>query len=547
LVPLTDAEANRSYGPDSTAELVPGNEGATFAIRRTLETMMQAPSPPPQSPSRGDLLFLGAFAGLKLLIHLPVLHRYGYHHDELYFLACGHRPAFGYVDHAPLVPWIARLADELFGQSLVGLRIFATLAGAAAVLLTGFLTRRLGGGRFAQTIACLSMLIAPVYLRIGNMLAIPSFEVVFWVLGSYLVVRIVQEDAPRLWPWVGLVAGAGLMNKHSMLFFGFGLVAALALTPERRHFASPWLYLGGAVAFGVFLPNLLWQAANDWPTVEFLRQLNQGTMSGIAVVQFVAGQLLYLNLFTAPVWIAGLVFLFSDAGRRYRVLGWIWVSVFVLLVVIKSKIYYLAPAYPPLLAAGGLAWERLAARGRSWLRPVGVGALIFGGLCFLPFSLPYLSIGATERLVTTLTFGAFKNVYELTGDLHGMFGWRQRVEAVAGAWERLPADERRRTVILTAGYGTAGAIDYFGGDYGLPKAASVHLTYHLWGLPDHPIDTLIAVGIPRDQLEKMFEEVTVAAEIELDDVNPWDRTFTVVLCRRPKVDLHEIWARNRRY
>ena len=496
---------------------------------------------------RNDRIFLGFFAAIKLLIHLPVLGRFGYHHDELYFLACGHHFSFGYVDHAPLVPWIARLADELFGQSLYGLRILATLAGMAALVMTGILTRRLGGGRFAQTVACLAMLLAPVYLRTGNMLSIPSFEVLFWVLGSYLVVRILQEENPRLWLWVGLVAGVGLMNKHSMLFFGAGLAAALLLTPERKHFKSPWLYLGGAVALAVFSPNLLWQMSNDWPTAQFLLALNQGTMSGISALQFVAGQLLYLNLFAAPVWIAGLWYFFSDAGKRYRVLGWIWVVVFVLLIVIKSKIYYLAPAYPALLAGGGLAFERLVAGGRTWLKPVAVGGLILGGLVFLPVSLPYLSIDATERYVTGVTFGAFRNVYELTGDLRGMFGWPERVRAVAEVYDRLPPEEQERVVILTGSYGKAGAIDYFGGEYGLPKAASLHMTYHLWGLPEGPIDTLIALGIPADQLEPLYEEVTIEARLELENVNPWDREFEVIVCRRPKVDLHEIWAKNRQW
>ncbi|MCP3960949.1 MAG: glycosyltransferase family 39 protein [bacterium] len=501
----------------------------------------------PQPATRGDLAFLGFFAAIKLLLHLPILGRFGYHHDELYFLACGHHLSFGYVDHAPLVPWIARLADELFGQSLYGLRIFATLAGVAAVFLTGLLTRRLGGGRFAQAVACLSMLIAPVYLRTGNMLTIPSFEVLFWIIGSYLLVRILQEEDPRLWLWVGLVAGVGLMNKHSMLFFGVGLTAALLLTPERRYFKSPWLYLGGAVALVVFSPNLIWQMSNGWPTAEFLADLNQGTMSGISALQFVAGQLLYLNPFAAPVWIAGLWYFFSQPGKRYRVLGWIWVTVFILLIVIKSKIYYLAPAYPALLAGGGLAFERLVERGRAWLRPAAISGLAAGGLIFLPVSLPILSIDAIERYVTTITFGAFENVYELTGDLRGMFGWPERVAAVAEVYDRLPPEERERAVILTSSYGKAGAVDYFGEAYGLPKAVSFHMTYHLWGLPEGPIDTVIALGIPADQLEKLYEEVTVEARLELDNVNPWDRELEVAVCRRPKVDLHEIWAKNRRW
>jgi hypothetical protein len=502
--------------------------------------------PSPKWLSREDRIFLGGLAALKLLLHLPVLGRYGYHHDELYFIACGRHLAFGYVDHAPLVPWIARLADELFGASLYGLRIFSALAGALTVFLTALLVRRLGGGRFAQALACLPFLTAPMFLRTHNLLHLPAFEVLFWVAAVYLVVRVLDEDEPRLWLWVGLLAGIGLLAKHSMLLFGFGLAVGLALTPQRKHFRSPWLYAGGAVAVLVFLPNLLWQVAHGWPTLEFLRQLNAGTMSGISALQFVLGQVLYFNPLAAPVWIAGLVFYFSQAGRRFRALGWTYVALFVLLALIKSKIYYLAPAYPMLFAGGSIAIEQWGRR-HAWLRPVTAGAVVLSGLVFLPVSLPVLSIDATERYVRAITFGAFENVYELTADLRGMFAWEQRVEIAAEVYHRLPPAERERTVVIGSWYGTAAALDFFGRELGLPPAVSTHMTYHLWGLPDHPIDTAVAVDVEREHLEEFFEEVTVAAQAELANVNPWERHFTVSICRRPKVDIRQAWPQMRRY
>ena len=144
----------------------------------------------------GLLAVPAGMALIKLLIHLPVLHRYGFHHDELYFIACGDHLSFGYVDHAPLVPWIARLATTLFGESLFGLRIFATLAGALTIFLTGILVSRLGGGRFAQLLACVAWMVAPVSMRTGNLLAIPSFEPLFWVACALVLVHIVNEDSP---------------------------------------------------------------------------------------------------------------------------------------------------------------------------------------------------------------------------------------------------------------------------------------------------------------------------------------------------------------
>ncbi len=503
---------------------------------------------PPPPMSRRDWGFLAGLALLKLFLHLPVLTRYGYHHDELYFLACGRHLSFGYVDHPPVVPWIARLSDMLFGQSLFGLRIPSALAGVVTVLVTGLLARRLGGGRFAQAVSCLCVIIAPVYLRTNNMLCIPAFEQPLWVLACYLLVRIIQEQKPKLWLWLGVVAGFGLMIKHSMAFFGFGLVAALVLTEQRRQFKSPWFYAGGGLAALIFLPNVFWQIANGWPTLVFLRHLNEGTMSGISAAQFILGQLLYLNPLTAPVWIGGLVYFFTARGKPYRVLGWLYVSIFLLLLILKSKIYYLAPVYPALLAGGGIALEQMVER-KGWIRfrPFVLGALAAGGVILLPLALPVFSIDRTERYVDAVTFGSFKNVYELTGDLHGMFGWRQRVATIAVVYSRLPADEKTRTVIWAGWYGPAAAVDYFGGAYGLPKAVSGHMTYFLWGLPAGPIETVLAVNMRRRDLEEWFGEVTLGAVAELENVLPEDRRFSVFVCRKPKVDLHAAWPQARDY
>ena len=258
------------------------------------------------------------------------------------------------------------------------------------------------------------------------------------------------------------------------------------------------------------------------------------------------GQILYLNPITAPVWIGGLIFYFTRPGKPYRVLGWIYASIFLLLVLVKSKIYYLAPAYPLLLAGGGLAFEQLYQR-KNWLgfRPVTISALILFGAIMAPLALPILPINTMERYITVMTFGAFKNIYELTGDLRGMFGWKERVQVVASVYHGLPQDERGHAVIFASWYGIAGAIDYFGEEYDLPKSVSGHMTYHLWGLPLRPIETVVAVDMANEALQKWFDEITPAAEVELENVNPGDRRFVVVICRHPKVDLHELWPQTR--
>jgi hypothetical protein len=438
------------------------------------------------------------------------------------------------------------LATELFGHSLFGLRIFALLSGATAVFLTGLVARRLGGNRFSQGLACLAMIITPVFLRVGNLFSITSFELLFWTLGFYIIVRIIQEDRPYLWLWLGLVVGLGLLTKHSMLFFVFGLMVGLLFTDRRKHFRSLYLYVAGSIAFLIFLPNILWQIKQEWPTVSFVISLNKNLMQGISLFQFIAGQLLYIHPLNAVIWISGLVFFFSKKGKSYRLLAWLWISVFVLLMISKSKIYYLAPAYPFLFAGGSLAvgnW--LHRQGKKWLRYTVVTVLTAGGIALMPLSIPMLPITTTERYMDTITFGAFENIYELTGDLRGMFGWKERVSAVAEVYNSLPESEKQRTIILAAGYGNAGAVDYFGKPFGLPEARSLSMSYWLWGVPDGPIETVIGMGFPKKSMESVFNEVRLAAEVELEHVNPWDTPFPVTICRQPKNSLQNIWKKNR--
>lgn len=508
------------------------------------------------------------FAAAKLLLHLPFLRRFGIHHDELYFLACGRHLDLGYVDHAPFVPWVARLVEELFGAGLdgpglVALRLPAVLAGAAALGLAVWLAERLGGGRFAQVAVGLSMLAAPVYVRATAMLTIPAFEPLVWVAVGHLLLTIVRHDRPRLWLAVGAVCGLGLWIKHSTLFLGFGLAVALVATSHRRHLRSKWLWAGGAVAFLIFLPHLAWQAMHGWPTAAFLANLNAEVMSGVHPLQFVFGQVLYLNPVTAPLWIAGLwVGLGPGLGRTRgpaddprSLYAWIWLGVFLLLLLLGSKIYYLAPAYPTLLAAGAVRIESWCRRGAESdvraLRPLRAGGLlaflVAGGLWMAPLNLPILSLERTEAYIDAITFGAFDNAYELTADLRGQFGWEERVDAVADVWHGLPGDERDRAVILGEWYGPAGAVDLYGPARGLPSAWSTHLGYHLWGPPPAGADVYVMAGHDPEDLEAYFGDVRVLRRLELERVNPWHTPFVISVAREPKTDVAEAWPALRSY
>jgi 4-amino-4-deoxy-L-arabinose transferase-like glycosyltransferase len=92
-------------------------------------------------------LTISAVLGLVLL---AASGRYGFHRDELYFLAAGRHLDWSYPDQPPLLPLLARAMTALFGDSLIALRVLAALISAAGVLIAALTARELGGGRRAQ-------------------------------------------------------------------------------------------------------------------------------------------------------------------------------------------------------------------------------------------------------------------------------------------------------------------------------------------------------------------------------------------------------------
>src|SRR6516165_11600027 len=269
------------------------------------------------------IIFFGA---VTLLVHLSTNGRYGYFRDELYYIACARHLDFGYVDQPPLSILLLRLSQLLLGDSLFAIRLLPALAGAAIVALTGIIARELGGRAWAIALACAGSLCALFNLAVGNFFSMNAFEPLFWMGAVYVVVRIINGGSSMLWLWFGVVLGLGLENKHSTAFFGAGILVGLLLTPERRHFAQRYIWLGGAIAFAIALPNILWEARFHWPTYELLSNIAHSNKNvALSPVQFIAQQAVFLNPGTLPLWVGGLFWLFgSRDGRRYRVVGIIY-------------------------------------------------------------------------------------------------------------------------------------------------------------------------------------------------------------------------------
>lgn len=493
-----------------------------------------------------------ALGGAKLVFHLLTGETYGFHRDELYYLVGGRRLDLGYVDHPPLVPWLAALSEALFGLSLRGLHVLPAIAGSGIVVLAGWMASRMGGGRYAQALAAAAALCSPLYLASNALFQTVTFDQLAWAAALAVLVVILgepsaQQTAPAgrdesFWPWLllGLVFGIGMLVKYTILALGAAVAGVLAATRERRRLGRPWPWLAAALALLLALPNLLWQRAHGWPTLEFIA--GQSARHRTGAVDFLGEQLLQLGPFSFPVYVAGFLWLLGRRAGALRMLGFLVVTVFGLFLLVGAKPYYPGPLYALLFAAGGVYLEPRFVRSPlpgslPRLLRAAPFALLAGNLLPLPFFVPVLPPEVYAALQERLD----------NDDFDEMFGWRELAETVDEAYRGLPHETRRRTGIFTSSYGSAAAIDLFGASRGLPPAASGHNSYWFW-TRGAPLDPVLVVGYGRESAERLWEEVHQVGVVgNAFGVENEEYGRPVFFCRGRREDPAELWPRLRHF
>ncbi|HEX6122077.1 MAG TPA: glycosyltransferase family 39 protein [Ktedonobacterales bacterium] len=473
------------------------------------------------------------------LAHLLVAGNYGYFRDELYYVDASRHLAFGYVDFPPVVALLAAIVRLFFGDSLVALHILPAVAGGLVVLLTGLMARELGGGRFAQALAALGTLSAITFLAIDAIFSMDPFDELWWALLAYLLIRLIKREQPRLWLLFGLVAGIGLETKFTLAFLGLGIVAGLLLTEQRAYFRAREIWLGGAIALALALPYVLWNTANGWPTVEFWGHYG-GDLADNNPIRFLIEQSYTLNPLTLPLTLAGLHWLFrTREGKPFRALGWAYVVMLLLMMLLGTKSYFLAPAYPMLFAAGGVLLERVLTQRLAWLRPAYVVLLAASALYFAPLAMPVLPPATWVRYYGYLggDAGAQQAQHEtgvLPQWLADRFGWPEMTTTIAQVYRGLPADEQAQACILTQNYGEAGALNFYGPREHLPTAISGHNSYYLWGMGHCTGQVLITIGFDQSDLEQTYYSVKQAATTHCTYCMPEEDNLPIYVATQPK-------------
>ena len=514
---------------------------AKVEMRHGNSTALEAPETPMTGwrVNSGDYLALALIATSVMVLHIATDGRYGFHRDELQVLDDARHLAWGFVALPPFTPLIERISMALFGTSLVGLRLFSVLAQGAVIILTGLMAREFGAKRLAQIVAALAVAVAPVPFFDAVISQYSSFDLLWWVLIAYFLIRVLKYGDPHWWVAIGAVAGIGMLTKYTMAFYVAGFGGALLLTPERRHLRSRWLWYGVALSFLVLLPNLIWEVRHGFISLHFLqyihkRDIGEGRTSGFIPHQF----LLNSNVMLTPLWLAGFFYFSADReGKRYRVFGWSYVICVALFLALKGRDYYAAGLYPMLFAGGSVLWDHWV----RWLRPG--WARVVQIATFAAIALGGYGVG--RALLPMGPISSNNYALKVNGELREEIGWTDLVAEVARIRESLPSAERAHLGIITGNYGETGAIDLYGRRYGLPQAISGTNMAWYRGYGDPPPQTLIVLGLSRSGADKRFRSCRLAGH----DGNPYgieNEESTdhpdIFVCGPPRQPWPEFWG-----
>jgi len=496
-------------------------------------------------------------AAAQLFLHLWSNGRYGIFRDELYYLACADHLAWGYVDQPPLSIGLLALSRGLLGDSGVAIRLLPAFVGVGLILLAARLARRMGGGWFAQTLAALCVAAAPGILANTGFYSMNAWDLLLWG-GIFLQLdRLLErgiETAPRReWLLFGALVGLGLLNKLSIVALILGLIVALPFTQLRRAWRVPGAWLAIGLAVLLFVPHVMWQIANEWPTREFIENAKRYKIADVSALGFMLQNTLDMLPNSAPVWIAGCIGTLAwPRLRERRWIGIVFLTVVVFFIAQQSKPYYLYTAFLPLFAAGAVVWEALSEGRRwRWLRPVFLLSIVLGWGLAAPMAIPVLSpeglIAHQQRLGLQPSNAENSEAAQFSQHLADRFGWRELTAAVAEAYSDLTPEEQASCMIVGSNYGEAGAVTYFGPQYGLPPGTSTHNSFFLWGPTLLEPKVVLTVGMEIEDLEETFEEIELVGTWDAEFAMPYERNQPIYRCRGLKLPMMEAWERGRSF
>lgn len=493
------------------------------------------------------------------ILFIPNLFEYyGYFIDEFYFIACSKRLAFGYVDNPPFAIFLLSIIRQFLGDSILAIRLFPALASASLTFLTGIITKKLGGNKFAQGLAGLAVSVVPFYLMMNSIYSMHSFQSLLFIYCVFVLIIIIQDKKPRYWLLLGLIIGIGIINQHTFVIFGFAILIGIIFTPLRQYYRNKFLWLGILITIIIVSPNIIWEIQNNFISVEYAKFIATNNATTLPFA-FIMIQIIGINPVVFPICLLGIVFLFfKTEGKPYRVFGWMFLITFVFFLLMKTnRPDRVAPVYPILIASGSIMIELwINKMNKDLLKSAIISILIIGGIFSFSLSLPILppkalfeyckTIGLRNQEYEEREIPIIPVIYNLIYTQVSAYrlGWESMAADVATAYDRLPDKDKEKAVIFTGNNGEAGAIEFFGSKYNLPLVISGHLNYWLWGYGKATGDLIISIGVGKDILNALFETVEESGVIHsCDYCLYYENNLPIYICRKIKFPMKEVWQR----
>jgi hypothetical protein len=514
----------------------------------------------------------------NFLLHLLLPDRqYGLFFDEYYYYSMSEHLAFGYLDAPPVTGGLMALSRVLLGDSIPAMHVFPALAGSFAMLFAALTARKMGGGRFAQTLTATAVMLAPMFMTFSGMFTYDAFDQLMSAVLIFLAAKIIRGEAvPRIWVLLGLVAGIGLMVKITMGFLLVCLIAGILLTRARKYLASKWFWIAAAIAAACCVPYIAWQAAHGFPIYEYLLAYKANRTASPSALDLLRYVFVVMNPASALLWLGGLALLFTKRGRVFRPFAWAFLAYFALAAILSVKFYALAGVLLPLLAFGSVCLEKnyrsaplpseespdpapqqpkgKRVRLARSLKAAYLAAVCLLGAALAPVSMHMLSPMDTAKYNKALGYSRYVqwDTVVSTGIptfFAGSLGWEDLAQSVSDVYSSLPEEERRNCAIGCSLYGVVGALDYYNVKNGLPRAISADLGCYYWGYGGFDGKCLIFVpagSFDYWELELDFKTVQIisgSAGVRYSTLSLADRS--IYICRDLKIPVEEFWKKMR--
>ncbi len=484
----------------------------------------------------------------KLSIHLLTCTHYELLRDEMLFFNMGEHPDLGYATVPPMTGLLAFLMHKIFGFSVFGIRLFPALMGALSVYFIALVVKELGAGIEALVISCATYIMTTGLLLATSLFTATAFDELIWLIATWLILRMVKRDNPKMWIYIAIVMALGFLNKYSVLFFIAGFVIAFTIDGKARLFCSRYFLLAILTGIAIIMPNVIWQYNHGWPVLIHMTELKSSQLDLLGY----SGFFLYLFSFSQGsviIWLIGLAaLLFLKAEREYRYLGIASFSVIFLFFLMKGKGYYVLGLFPFLFAFAGYVLEKYMKGSRNPIKWFLFSFSAIMSLAALPSGLPVLSFDSYNKyLQATRHFICHPLMEWDNGEEHefpqaysDMTGWKELAGYAAKAYNSLNDDEKAScTIYCERSYGYAGAVYFYGHEYRLPPPVTFHESYVFWAPDSIPAGPMIYIYRNKSEMEKLFSDITEAGTVK--DKYFREPGLTVYLCKSPKKDICSIY------